>query len=263
MTQEMRKVSDLSPHPLNDFAPELSEEFIESIRQYGVRFAIRITHDNLIVSGKRRWLGAKQVGIAFVPVDVVNYPDQDEIKADATIGNFTRNQTNEFKAQMLKKTAELLRPASIDRRKAGTAPPNGDEAGGRTMAIAAKEVGWSEMTGRKAVQVLDAILDAKGKKDWEKAEELRTQLNDVSVESAFRAAAGTTKKPRPPKKPKGDKSPASLKGHLLLCRQAMSKLTQAVQLAEQAGGGPNVHSERIRKATNAVGQALEEWRNET
>ena len=253
-----RNPQELKPHPQNDFDPELSDEFTESVRQFGIRYPIRITADNLIVSGKRRWLAAKAVGMTVVPVEIVDYASTpDGLKVDVALGNVSRPQTNEFKARLVKKLAELLAPAAAARQKTGVSTP--DEPAERTMIAAAKEVGWSAGTARKAMKVLDAIQDAAKQKDWERTTELREQLEEGSVDRAFRSVSGADTKPRPPKKPPSVKT---MKGHLLLCRQAMSKLTQAVQLAENAAGGPSTHSEKIRKAVNAIGLVLEAWRQE-
>lgn len=65
----------LEPHPKNadiygdtETVADLPETFVNSIREKGVLEPLVVTGDGRIISGHRRWLAAKHVGLSSVPV---------------------------------------------------------------------------------------------------------------------------------------------------------------------------------------------------
>ena len=81
------KVSDLSPHPKNnyyfdDVSGDKWNEFLESIRKNGVREQIIVTDDMLIVSGHQRVRACKELGIQVIDAKIEHYNSDDDVVRD-------------------------------------------------------------------------------------------------------------------------------------------------------------------------------------
>lgn len=81
------KVSDLSPHPKNnyyfdDVSGEKWNEFLESIRKNGVREQIIVTDDMVIVSGHQRVRACKELGIQVIDAKIEHYNTDDDVIRD-------------------------------------------------------------------------------------------------------------------------------------------------------------------------------------
>ena len=81
------KVSDLSPHPKNnyyfdDVSGDKWNEFLESIRKNGVREQIIVTDDMVIVSGHQRVRACKELGIQVIDAKIEHYNSDDDVVRD-------------------------------------------------------------------------------------------------------------------------------------------------------------------------------------
>ena len=81
------KVSDLSPHPKNnyyfdDVSGDKWNEFLESIRKNGVREQIIVTDDMVIVSGHQRVRACKELGIQVIDAKIEHYNSDDDVIRD-------------------------------------------------------------------------------------------------------------------------------------------------------------------------------------
>jgi N6-adenosine-specific RNA methylase IME4 len=96
-----KHIKDLRPHKLNEKlygCEELPGSFVESVRAKGILVPLAVKPDGTIISGHRRWQAAKSLGMATVPVQVVEYKsDLDEREA---IIDFNRQREKTFSQQM-------------------------------------------------------------------------------------------------------------------------------------------------------------------
>ena len=81
------KVSDLSPHPKNnyyfdDVSGDKWNEFLESIRKNGVREQIIVTDDMVIVSGHQRVRACKELGIQVIDAKIEHYNSDNDVIRD-------------------------------------------------------------------------------------------------------------------------------------------------------------------------------------
>lgn len=81
---ELINVEILKPHPKNEeiYEQPVGESwvaFVESIRASGILQPIVVTDDWRIVSGHRRWLAAKEIGLLQVPCTIGEFTDEDSI----------------------------------------------------------------------------------------------------------------------------------------------------------------------------------------
>jgi ParB-like chromosome segregation protein Spo0J len=184
---------DLKAHPDNEaiFGPvdkELASdtEFLESIKRSGVTTPVTITPDGRVLSGHRRLAAAIRCNQQTVPAIVVrdlSEHDQERLWLEA---NLQRQMTTEQRARWFKRLRNLESQPASDRKQAGVAV---NSPGGRSADIAAEKVGMSRQTATRAATVTDVIDKAEASGDHERADKLRTALNEVSVSSAYRMAA--------------------------------------------------------------------------
>jgi len=96
MSQEM-KITDLRPHPKNGMIYGQEEDvsdFVILIREAGkIIEPLKITSENVIISGHRRWMAAQELGLDTVPCEVVSF-DSPEAELEALIVyNASRDKT--------------------------------------------------------------------------------------------------------------------------------------------------------------------------
>lgn len=172
----------LHDHPLNSelYGDDVSDEFVESVRENGILTPLHVTEDYVVVSGHRRKKTAIILGMSEVPYIILK-----GVKAAADIERLliVSNQHRIKTPEMIGREFKLLKPLIAARAKARSA------SNFRSAAEAAKELGVSETTARNAEKVVDAIDEAAKSGDKERAEELRAKLNSEGVASASRAAA--------------------------------------------------------------------------
>jgi len=80
-------VSELKPHPKNtdffaDMTGEKWEDFLQSVREAGIRVPLIITPEHVIVSGHQRYHACIALGIDKVPCIIRNYKNEDEVIYD-------------------------------------------------------------------------------------------------------------------------------------------------------------------------------------
>ena len=86
-TIQQISVDTLRPHPRNneffdDIPPERWSDFVKSIRTSGVIEPVRITQDNVLVSGHQRVKACKELGIVSVPYTQHTYENDDLVLKD-------------------------------------------------------------------------------------------------------------------------------------------------------------------------------------
>lgn len=86
-TIQQISVDTLRPHPRNneffdDIPPERWSDFVKSIRTSGVIEPVRITQDNVLVSGHQRVKACKELGIVSIPYTMHTYENDDLVLKD-------------------------------------------------------------------------------------------------------------------------------------------------------------------------------------
>lgn len=105
---------NLYPHELNSAVygtDDLPAEFLDSIQQFGIITPLTVLEDNTIISGHRRWLAAKQLGLQEIPVLIVRIEDDLDIAQAIIEANRQREKT--FSVKM--REAEVLRKIETER----------------------------------------------------------------------------------------------------------------------------------------------------
>jgi len=106
------KPGELGPHPKNaeiygdtETAEDLPETFVESVREKGVLEPLVITNGKQIISGHRRWLAAKHVGLDRIPVRKTTFDD--ELTEREALVEFNR-QRKKTPGQVVNEFEEML-----------------------------------------------------------------------------------------------------------------------------------------------------------
>lgn len=194
----------LKNHPFNIeiYGDKPDGEFVESVKQHGVKTPIRVLPGtDTIVSGHRRRQAAVMAGLKSVPVidaDDLKGASDDEIKLAILRENRQREKTNEQKAREYKAGVEIEKRLAEQRMKAGGTLgefPLGSK--GKAKEIAADAVGMDRKTADKASEVVDEIDAATASGDTERAEALREELNEGSVAAAHRKATAPKEEAAP------------------------------------------------------------------
>lgn len=166
----------LKPHPLNEKlygVEELSQSFIDSIRDKGILVPITAKQDGTIISGHRRWRAADLLNMDTVPVTTVTF--NSELDERSAIIDFNKQREKTFSQSM----AEAEELEAIEGEKAKqrqgtrtdiveTFPPSDQ---GKTRDKVAEQVGLgSGRTYDKAKKVWEAAQqgDEKAKEYVEK-----------------------------------------------------------------------------------------------
>lgn len=79
MADSTRRLDELERHPKNDDLygdEDLPADFVDSIREHGIREPLVVTPHGTIISGHRRAAAAEQVGLEEVPVRVEIFADR-------------------------------------------------------------------------------------------------------------------------------------------------------------------------------------------
>lgn len=139
-----KKINHLKPHPQHSkiyYTPKNIRiewaDLFASMEDIGIKDAIHITSKNVIVSGHRRWMVAKELGWSDVRVEII---DEKKENIDSLI---IQLNTNREKTQA-EKINEVLFLLSIIKKRQGKNNLPDDEKGGRYEVIARKMgVGFS------------------------------------------------------------------------------------------------------------------------
>jgi len=192
---ELTATFKLIPHPKNEEiyehpTGESWASFLESVRVSGILEPIVVTRDWIIVSGHRRWLAAKELGLSTVPCSVRHYASEDDILH--ALVEYNRHRVKTIREIM--KEATLIqeveeRAAKVRQVSAswGTVKENLPEqdatAKGQTRDKVAAAIGMSGRTYDKLRYITD-----KGATN-NKVRELidRIDKGESSIDSVFKA----------------------------------------------------------------------------
>jgi hypothetical protein len=168
------QTSRLRPHPLNaeiygDSAPDVA--LVESIRQHGILNPIVINAQKEILSGTRRWLAAKELGLKSVPVITLAnetwtkdkvLSERDVLRSQLFLveSNKARVKTE---AQKDAEAAALLRIESElakERQKQGRTNLADPTEAGRAVDKVAKATGESAANVQKRIAIHETKMPA-------------------------------------------------------------------------------------------------------
>jgi ParB-like chromosome segregation protein Spo0J len=186
-------LANLKPHPLSvaTYGTGFSENLTESVRTIGIMQPLVVAKaTDEIIAGNSRAGAAREVGIVEVPVIYYHGTDPLEIEAMVLDTNKMRVKT----AEQLGREVTAWRRIESERAKLRMAT----NAGGQGMKTfseaekgaardkAAEKVGVSGVTADKVAAVVAVIdnLERDGKK--EEAAQLRTLLNEKSIDAAHK-----------------------------------------------------------------------------
>lgn len=192
-------ISILKPHPRNTgiYGQENVSDLMALIKERGhIVNSLVINKDNIIISGHRRWLAAKELKFKTVPCEVIEF-DSEEDELEALI-HYNASREKTFEARVRESMVlEEVYSAKADKRRLGNLKQNNtdmdnltisddwDDDIGATRDIVAKRVGISSgktyERGKKVVLTVDRLRE-KGNED--DAELLISILNNKSASSA-------------------------------------------------------------------------------
>ena len=188
-------VDQLKRHPLSvaTYGEEITPDLEKSVRENGIREPLLVTTENIVVSGNSRLTAGVRAGLKSVPVIRFGSGDPLDIEAAVLETNKQRIKNEEQKAR------EYDAWKRIETKRAHFRMGKKDEAGapvqnfapdemGTARDKAAVKVGNSAPTLEKSSKVVAVIDKLIGKNKTKKAEELRTLLNEKSVDAAFKLA---------------------------------------------------------------------------
>lgn len=153
------KISDLIPHPKNDFffddiTGEKWKEFVNSIRDSGVRTPIIVTDQMVIVSGNQRVRACKELGITVIDAEVKHYASEDEVVKDLIEANIRqRGVISDSEIKAGRRLAELQRINGI---VPGNPSQLRQNVAIKTQADIAKELGISEREIQRLIRLSKA-----------------------------------------------------------------------------------------------------------
>jgi len=202
---EKQRTNELKPHPRNEaiYGIEDVTELTERIRQSGWVKPLVCTPDRTIISGHRRWLAAKELGLESLFVEVREFADETAELEAILLENASREKTTEQKVREAEAWKEIeaarakLRKTAAQNNQAGRAvqenfPELLDVKGQARDAIADRVGLGSGRTYEKASAVVQEI-DALANDAPEAARGFRKLLNEHSVDTAHKLL----KKPAP------------------------------------------------------------------
>lgn len=259
----------LKNHPLNAklYGDVADDDFVASIKKEGVLTPLTVTAKNVIISGHRRKQAAVIADLKEVPCIVRDdLTDPLDIKEAVIEANRQREKTAEQRAREFSMLEEIEAERAKKRLKTSTGgskprpTQNSAEAGkGESRKKAAKAVGMSHDTAKKAVTVVEAIDEAEAAGDIEVAAELRATLNEQSVAAAHRKVA-------PQKKPKSQtaaaKASAKPATRHQIAKPLMSAIGAAARELDKFNKVGNTNLIVVRLSLRTAIDAVVAWRDE-
>ena len=193
--QQKMATDSLRSHPLavkiyGDSDVE-DDGLLESVRTQGVLTPLLVIRDGTVIAGRERLRVARALGIDAVPVRMLDLSKPLAIEAAIIESNVAREKTAELRAREYR----VLKRIEADKAEARKGARNdlmenfplGDSGAARDLAAA--KVNWSGPTAEKAVKVLHAIEEQTvAEANMQDVEELRTTLNEQSVDAAYQKA---------------------------------------------------------------------------
>lgn len=185
-----RRLDELEPHPKNAeiYSSDISDDFLRKIERVGILEPLIITLNNVILSGHRRWLAAKKLGLGSVPVRIALVNDDlDEVDVliscnDQRVKTFSEKAAE--MAEMKKIEEERARRRQVEGKRLDLGE-NFPEGGiGRSSDIVGKKYGVS---GKQVDKIV--TIHEKAKDGDEQARGLMKELDagKKSVNSAYQA----------------------------------------------------------------------------
>jgi ParB-like chromosome segregation protein Spo0J len=212
------RTDSLKVHPLNEKlygALTADKELVESIRKTGILCPLIINDKREILSGTRRWLAAKELGLTYLPKTTVRYDPliQEKILIES---NRQRVKTS---LQKLREGRELIRIEKELAKQRQATLNNRETAGGKITTSetgksrdkAAAVVGLSGRTLEKGIAVLEAA-DAGDETAQEQVEKLDRGETSIS-------AAATAVRASKEIKPKDSSVIAAIQAHEKTARE--------------------------------------------
>lgn len=202
-------ISILKPHHRNEgiYGHEDVSDLVDLIKERGhIVNSLVINQDNIIISGHRRWMAAKELEYLTVPCEVIVF-DSEEDELEALI-HYNASREKTFEARVRESmTLEGVYSVRADKRRKGNLKQNNtdmdnltiseesaenEDIKGATRDVVAKKAGISSgktyERGRKVVEEIDR---QKEKGNIENAELLIYLLNNKSVSSTADLVNGT------------------------------------------------------------------------
>jgi ParB-like chromosome segregation protein Spo0J len=199
---EIRKLSDLKPHPLNLEIygdPNPDDDLKNSIQKNGILTPLIISEDGRIVSGHRRFSGAKEVGIEEVPVIIMPSCDDLDLEEKLIVANIQRQKTKEQIAREYEKLKKIESEKAKIRMSLAGGDRKSDEykrsptqnsaepiSKGESRKVASEKLRISHDTAEKALKVVNLADELKAKGKTEDGQKLLDTLNNKSVNSAYK-----------------------------------------------------------------------------
>lgn len=204
-------VSDLQPHPLNAaiYGAEDVSGLVDQIANSNWIKPLVVNADNKrIISGHRRWLAARELGLSRVPVEYRVFANEtDELEA-LLLENASRDKTPEQKvregvawkdiesekARQRQVQAAQQTNAQLGRSSETVSANLREASSGKTSAAVAEKVGMKPRTYEKAERVVATADALKAEGNTEQAAALLTTLNEKSVHAAYEAITKPVKR---------------------------------------------------------------------
>jgi protein gp37 len=206
----LKSPNDLRPHPMNVEiygAEEADPDLVDSIRHRGILDPLVIREDNTILSGHRRCVAAKALGLDRVPVRVVAFDDQADEEEALIEWNRQREKTFDQKMRESKCLERIIAARAKARQEStrfgGAGKIAGTDERGETRETLATAVGMRARTFVKAREMWDAAENG----DEVAATALQQHAaGDLSISAAYEKF----REKRPPKQNGPAPKPAAL-----------------------------------------------------
>lgn len=185
---------DLQPHPRNAeiYGVEDVSVLADQIAKSDWIKPLVVNADNKrIISGHRRWLAARELGLSRVPVEYrVFASETDELEA-LLLENASRDKTPEQKVREAAAWVDIESEKAHERMTSGAnqhspTPNLAEGSKGETRQIVAEKVGMKKSTYEKAAKVVATADALKAEGNTEQAAALLTTLNEKSVHAAYK-----------------------------------------------------------------------------
>lgn len=182
-------IKNLHPHPLNKklYGEQKSDiKLVESIKAHGVLSPIVVNKKKQILSGHRRWLAAKEVGLTSVPLTGFKGTTAEE-ELLLIESNRQREKTAEQRArefiELKRIESELAKERlTLSQGRGIKGPVNLPDVKGDARDIAAEKTGFKSRTAEKLEKIVQAADEGN-----KKAREALNKINETGrgVDSAY------------------------------------------------------------------------------
>jgi len=186
--------SKLCAHPLSaeiygSFHGE-EDALMESVRSDGILTPLLITSKNVVVAGGERLRVARALKLPEIPVRVLDLTDPLDIQQALIESNVSRDKKNEQKIREYRALKLIEREKAKKRKGTRTDLVSNltPSDTGKSRDLAAVKVGWCGSTAEKGLKVLEAIERCSETGNMQTVEEVRTTLNQESVDAAYNKA---------------------------------------------------------------------------